>query len=264
MLGFSTYALSLWPTSIREGLSSTALDGRTQAGSHFAAAAATAAAAFVANKASKQPEQVGMLQWLQEAMQHQQQQQHGIPSAGADPCWLVTGGISMQAAAWAGACSLGLLQNGLTETVEAAAAVQQRCWGGIPDLAEHQQQLGQGSTHWLTQLKHTTMRQPHSTLLLAQLLLCSVEQFSSSGAATFAAVVQQCSSAVELAICAVRFTVDHGQAVQQDHYSLLCEWLDPVLPATLHLMLQCHNCSIRKPSVQQAAAAAVAAMQQQQ
>jgi hypothetical protein len=88
MLGFSAYALSLLPTSIREGLSSTALDGRTQAGSHFAAAAATAAAAFVANKASKQPEQVGMLQWLQKAMQHQQQQQHGIPMQVQTPAGL--------------------------------------------------------------------------------------------------------------------------------------------------------------------------------
>jgi hypothetical protein len=180
-----------------------------------------------------------MLQWLQEAMQHQQQQHHGIPNAAADPCWLVTGGVSMQAAAWAGACSLGLLQNGLTKTIRAAAVVQQRCWDEIPELAEKQQQHqqgGQGSTPWMTQLEETTIRQPHNSLLLAQLLLCSVEQFSSNGAATFAALAQHCSCAADLAIHSIMFTGDHAQAVQQDNYNLLCEWLEPVLPATLRLL----------------------------
>jgi hypothetical protein len=163
------------------------------------AATAAAAAAHITLHSSEWSKQFGMLQWMDndaaatQLQQQQQQQQVPLTDAAADPCWLVTGGVSMQAAAWAGSCNFTRLRLGLLDAINAAAAVQQRCGYEVPQSAEeqHQQQLDQDSTPWLAQLQSTLIPQPINCLLLAQLLLCSVDQFCSNGAADFDKVVKQ-------------------------------------------------------------------------
>jgi hypothetical protein len=250
---FTYYAQSLLPDKLSSRLASLSQSER-YADSPDAAANAAAAAAYVTAHASEW--RVGLLQHvagLQETMQQQQQQkeqqqqeeqqeQDPVADVATDPCWLVTGGISMQAATWAGSCNFHWLKQGFCEAVRAAGIVQQRCWEEVPKLAEQQQQQqqqrqdpNQSSTPWLTHISSTSILQPVHGLLLSQLLLCSVERLCSNGADN-ALLAEYASIAALLAADAVRFTVEHQQAVQQEPFDILAAWLAPVLPATLQLL----------------------------
>jgi hypothetical protein len=243
VLGLVYYAQSLLPDALTAQVASLAHSSSSRisnsAGSPGAVAVAAAAPAHVASHAREWPEQFGLLHWLKKAKQQQQQDVLlDLAADAADPCFVITGGVSMQAAAWVGSCNFGRLQRKFVDVIRAAGVVQQRCWDEVSQLTgqQQQQQQPQGGIPWLTLLNSAPTLQPIKCLLLAQLLLCSVDRFCSNGAATLNMLAAYASQAAELAANKVSFTMAHQKGVQQDHFCLLRDWLVTVLPATLQLL----------------------------
>jgi hypothetical protein len=223
LLGFMAFAQA--SSSANKQVSILPGDG-TSAVSCSDAATAAAACTAVTSSRSKASNWQSQFGWLGPGLQQQDSLLQGAgPAAGADLCCLVTG-VSMQALSWAGLWGLQDVSLVSEAASYASNAVQRCCFYEVLELGGQQQQqpgLNQGCTPWLAQLKGTSVPQPYRSLLLAQLLMCSVEDINYGAAA-------------QLAEWAVKFTIKHQEVQQQDYCTLLGAWLQPVLPVLLRLM----------------------------